>query len=453
MFLIVALHHDWPIHQLDVMNAFLHGKLDQPVYMSQPQGFEDKTFPDHVCLLHKAIYGLKQAPRLWFATLSTYLKNQNFLISSADPSFFHYHKDHLHIYILVYVDDILITGNDSSSITSLILNLQQKFQTRNLGHLSKFLGIEFHRSAAGYHLHQHSYIQDLLHTASMTNCKPLLTPLPSKYPVDQTLQLPFGQPDLFRKLAGSLQYLTSTRPDIAFAVNKLCQHMHNPLLLHFQLLKRVLRYLKGTLHHDLFLPKTDLFLSAYSDSDWAGDQLDRKSTTGYCIFLGSALLSWSVKKQTTVARSSTEAEYRSMAAAAADLIWTRRLCEDFQINLSSTELFCDNISAMSIACNPIFHARTKHIEVDHHFIRDCIQSNQITVRHISTTDQPADIFTKSLSSARLFDLRTKLLVLPTISLREGDMVTASSTKPKSFTQAGAEPVSVQQTCCPPFPAI
>ncbi|XP_020673360.2 uncharacterized protein LOC110092978 [Dendrobium catenatum] len=230
----------------------------------------------------------------------------------------------------------------------------------------------------------------------MTNCKPLLTPLPSKYLVDPNLQLPFAQPDLFRKLAGSQQYLTSTRPDIAFVVNKLCQHMHNPLLLHFQLLKCVLRYLNGTLHHGLFLPQTDLLLIAYSDSDWAGDQLDRKSTTGYCIFLGTALLSWSVKKQTTVARSSTEAEYRSMAAAAADLIWTRRLYEDFQINLSSTELFCDNVSAI---CNPIFHARTKHIEVDHHFIRDCIQSNQITVRHISTTDQPADIFTSILPGA------------------------------------------------------
>ncbi|PKU81707.1 putative mitochondrial protein [Dendrobium catenatum] len=260
----------------------------------------------------------------------------------------------------------------------------------------------------------------------MTNCKPLLTPLPSKYPDDPNLQLPFSQPEFFRKLAGSLQYLTSTRPDIAFAVNKVCQHMHNPLLLHFQLLKRVLRYLKGTLHHCLFLPKTELKLSAYSDSDWAGDSLDRKSTTGYCIFLGAALLSWSVKKQTTVARSSTESEYRSMAAAAADLIWTRRLCEEFQIPLSPTELYCDNISAMSIACNPIFHARTKHIEVDHHFIRDCIQSKQITVHHISTFDQPADILTKSLPFARLLALRNKLLVVPTISLRDGDVESNSA---------------------------
>ncbi|PKU62765.1 putative mitochondrial protein [Dendrobium catenatum] len=261
----------------------------------------------------------------------------------------------------------------------------------------------------------------------MTNCKPLLTPLPSKYPTDPHLQLPFPQSELFRQLAGSLQYLTATRPDIAFAVNKLCQHMHNPLLIHFQLLKRILCYLQGTLHHGLFLPKTNLLLSAYSD--WVGDQLDRKSTTGYCLLLHTALLAWSVKKQTTIARSSTEEEYHSMAATAADIMWTRRLCEDFQILLPPTVLYCDNVSAMSIACNPIFHARTKHIEIDHHFIRDCIQAKHITVHHVSTLDQLADIFTKSLSSARLLVLRNKLLVLPTISLRDGDKAMASTNIP------------------------
>ncbi|KAI0500673.1 hypothetical protein KFK09_018889 [Dendrobium nobile] len=388
--------------------------------MTQPQGFEDPSYPNHVCLLHKAIYGLKQAHRLWFATLSTYLKTQNFTLSSADPSFFHYNKDQIHIYILIYVDDILVTGSDPLYISSLISNLQKRFQTRNLGHLSKFLGIDFHRSAHGYHLSQQSYITDLLHLASMSTCKPLLTPLPSKYPADPNLQSPFTQPDLFRQLAGSFQFLTSTRPDIAFAVNKLCQHMHNPLILHFQLLKRVLRYLNGTSTHGLFLPKTKLHLSAYSDSDWAGNQLDRKSTTGYCLFLGITLLNWSVKKQTTIARSSTEAEYRSMAAVAADIIWTRRLCEDFLINLPPTELFCDNVSAMSIACNPIFHAQTKYIEIDHHLIRDSIQAKHIAVSHISTLDQPVDFFTKSLSSTRLATLRDKLMVLPTISLRDGD---------------------------------
>ncbi|PKU85125.1 putative mitochondrial protein [Dendrobium catenatum] len=301
-----------------------------------------------------------------------------------------------------------------------MLKLAERFLTRHLGSLSKFLGTEFTRTTDVYYLSQQSYITELLHTASMTNCKPHLTPLPSKLPIDDTLTLPFPQPEFFRKLVGSLQFITSTRPDIAFAVNKLCQHMHSPQLLHFQLLKRVLRYLKGTISHALFLPKNELNLSAYSDSDWAGDQLDRKSTTGYYLYLGTALLTWSVKKQTTVARSSTKAEYRSMAAATTDIIWTRRLCEDFLLPQPTTKLFCDNISAMSIACNPIFHAHTKHIEVDHHFIRECIQANHIAVHHISTLDQVADIFTKCLSSSRLLELRNKLLVVPPVSLRDGD---------------------------------
>ncbi|XP_020692758.1 uncharacterized protein LOC110106980, partial [Dendrobium catenatum] len=190
----------------------------------------------------------------------------------------------------------------------------------------------------GYHLSQQSYITELLHTTSMSNCKPLLTPLPSKFPTDNNLALPFPQPEFFRKPVGSLQYITSTCPDIAFAVNKLCQHMHSPQLLHFQLLKHVLRYLKGTITHTMFLPKTQLTLSEYSDSDIAGDQLDRKSTTGYCLFLGNALLTWSAKKQTMVARSSTEAEYRSMAAVATDIIWTRRLCEDFLLPQQPTKV-------------------------------------------------------------------------------------------------------------------
>lgn len=196
--------------------------------------------------------------------------------------------------------------------------------------------------------------------------------------------------------------------------------MHNPQLIHFQLLKRVLRYLKGTIAHTLFLPKTQLTLSAYSDFDWARDQIDRKFTTGYCLFLGNALLTWSVKKQTTIARPLTEAKYLSMAAAATDIIWTRHLCEDFIIPQPTTKLFCDNVSAMSIACNPIFHSRTKHIEIDHHFIRECVQANHIAVHHISTIDQVADIFTKYLPSARLLELRNKLLVVPPVSLRDSD---------------------------------
>ncbi|XP_020684057.1 uncharacterized protein LOC110100751 [Dendrobium catenatum] len=417
MFITVALHHDWSILQLDVVNAFLHGNLTETIYMSQPQGFQDPQNPTHVCKLHKALYGLKQAPRQWFATLSSFLHTIGFHISSADPSFFIYNQHGIHIYLLIYVDDILISGSDSQFISNLLQQLQQKFQIRNLGMLSQFLGITFTRSPTEYHLTQQSYLEQLLSNAAMSSCKPLTTPLLLKWPTDPNLQANYTQQDHFRHIVGSLQFLTNTRPDIAFAVNKICQHMHQPSIGHFQLLKRILIYLKGTTSLGLFLPKTDLNLTAFADSDWAGDAIDRKSTTGYCIFLGSALISWSVKKQSTVARSSTEAEYRSLAASAADVIWLRRLCQEFSINLPSTPLYCDNISAMSLASNPIFHARTKHIEIDHHFIRDCVQAKHIIIHHVSSVDQIADIFTKPLHSQRLAQLRSKLLVLPHTSLK------------------------------------
>ncbi|PKU86076.1 putative mitochondrial protein [Dendrobium catenatum] len=253
----------------------------------------------------------------------------------------------------------------------------------------------------------------------MTNCKPIQTPLPTKFPSDHTLQQPFHQPALFHQLVGSLQYMSTIRPDIVFAVNKLCQHMHQPLLLHYQLLKLLLRYMQGTIDYSLLLPKIDLVLTAFSDSDWAGDVIDRKSTTGYCIFLGQALVSWTVKKQNTVAGSSTEADDHSLAAVAADIIWIRCLCIDFKIPQQPTPLYCDNIYAMSIATNPIFHARTKHIEIDHHFVRNNIQAKHIPVHHIATEDQPADLFTKALHVSKHLIIRTKLMVVPPISLRVG----------------------------------
>ncbi|KAI0528923.1 hypothetical protein KFK09_001467 [Dendrobium nobile] len=242
-FLTVALHYNWQVFQLDVVNAFLHGNIDKTIYMSQPPGFADPQLPNHVCLLRKAIYGLKQSPRLWFATLTSYLSSQNFQVSSADPSFLLLSKNNIIVYIFIYVDDILITDNNSSFISSLITNLHNKFQIRNLGPLSRFLGIDFTRTSTGFHLTQNSYIQELLNIASMTNCKPIQTPLPNKFPTDPSLQQPFAQPALFRQIIGSLQYLSSVRPDIAFVFNKFFQQMHKPLLLHYQLLKRVLRYL------------------------------------------------------------------------------------------------------------------------------------------------------------------------------------------------------------------
>ncbi|PKU84004.1 Retrovirus-related Pol polyprotein from transposon TNT 1-94 [Dendrobium catenatum] len=307
----VAISRNWPILQLDVSNAFLHGHLEETVYMKQPQGFVDSNYPDHVCLLKKAIYGLKQAPRQWFATFTTFLTDFGFRISTADPSLLLFSKAATQLYILVYVDDILLTGNDTSVIHSLLEALHTRFHMRNLGNVSNFLGIQVTPISSGLHLSQTQYAENLLIRAGMKECKPVQTPLPTKLPqLTENADL-FAQPELYRQLVGSLQYLTITRPDMSFAVNFLCQHMHKPHVFHFQLLKRVLRYLRGTLQLGLPILSSPLELQAYSDSDWASDTTTRRSITGYCAYLGNNLVSWCVKKQATVARSSTEAEYRA----------------------------------------------------------------------------------------------------------------------------------------------
>lgn len=220
-------------------------------------------------------------------------------------------------------------------------------------------------------------------------------------------------------VVGSLQYLTLTKPEISFVVNVACQHMHAPHQSHFIAVKRILRYVQGSLYQGIFFAPGSLTVTAFSDADWAGNHIDKRSTTGYCVFLGSNLISWCAKKQPTVARSSTEAEYRALAHTAADVTWIQQLLIDLHVTPSLPHLiWCDNQSAIALAFNPIFHARTKHVEVDYHFIREKVLSKQISVQHVGTFHQVADIFTKSLSVDRFLLLRSKLKVVNTpISLQ------------------------------------
>ncbi|KAI0511155.1 hypothetical protein KFK09_011779 [Dendrobium nobile] len=215
----------------------------------------------------------------------------------------------------------------------------------------------------------------------------------------------------YRQIIGSLQYLTLTRPDIAFAVNTLSQHMHDPAIHHTLLLKKLLRYIKGTTEYGLPISRSTLQLRTYSDVDWASNPLTRKSTSGFCTFLGDTLVSWTVKKQPTVSRSSTESEYRALASATADTIWIKRLLADFRISHSQpVDVYCDNTSTIALANNPVFNGRTKHIEIDQRFVREHIQNNVIRLLPISTTDQIADILTKPLTTPRFKELRSKLTI-------------------------------------------
>ncbi|PKU64507.1 Retrovirus-related Pol polyprotein from transposon TNT 1-94 [Dendrobium catenatum] len=379
--------------------------------MRQPKGFEDTVHPNYVCHLHKAIYGLKQAPRQWYTTFTTYLIDIRFKYSKADPSLLILNRDDIHIFLLVYVDDILLTGNDSAVISTLINCLSSRFTMKSLGPAKDFLGIHIHSGSDEYFLSQTTYANSLLNQANLSNCNALANPCCTKLPFDFLPDTNLQDPHTYRRLTGALQYLTITRPDIAYAVNVLSQHMHKPDISHSYLLKRLLRYIKGTASYGLPISKKNLQLRTFSDADWAGDATTRKSTSGFCTFLGDTLVSWTVKKQSTVSRSSTESEYRALAAATADIIWLKRLLADFNIIHSEpVDVYCDNTSAIALANNPVFHARTKHIEIDHYFIRDHIQHNTIRLLPISTVDQLADILTKPLSTSRFKTLRHKLTI-------------------------------------------
>ncbi|XP_020672455.2 uncharacterized protein LOC110092300 [Dendrobium catenatum] len=377
--------------------------------MRQPPGFTDQTQPHSVCKLQKSLYGLKQAPRQWFQKLTDFLQHQGFGFSRSDPSLLIYHKNSIRLYILIYVDDFLVTGNDEDAIRSLLKQLRAQFALKQLGNISLFLGIQVTHSPTGFFLSQEHYATKLLNDAGYKDCKSAPTMLtPDKKKKEPNLQ-PLKDPSLYRRLAGSLQYLSITRSDIAFATNRICQHMQSPTEHNFKALTRLLRYIKGTTSFGLPITTGTLELRAFSDADRASDITDRKSVLGFCTFLGTNLISWTVNKQATVTKSSTEAEYRSLSAAASDVLWLRRLTTELDMPQSSpTTIYCDNTSAMAIAKNPVFHARTKHIEIDYHFIRQQISTGNIQLAHISSKNQIADILTKPFSIARFHELRNKL---------------------------------------------
>lgn len=419
--LSIAYSRGWDIRQVDVNNALLHGDLSETVYMSQPPGFVDATRPDHVCLLTKALYGFKQAPRAWFAKLSGALLKLGFTQCGFDASLFVYHSSSITSYILIYVDDIIITGSSSGFISALIQKLHSQFSLKDLGKLNYFLGVQATFSETGLHLSQQRYLLDLLQRTGLSQCKPLSSPISPGRQLSRYSGIPLADPLLYRSTVGALQYLSLTRPEIAYAVSKASQFLHRPTDIHWIAVKRILRYLRGTSTHGLLIRKSnDSVLHAYSDADWAGCPDDRRSTSGYCVYLGANLICWSSKKQHVVAQSSSEAEYRALAHDAAEIRWLKSLLKELCLTLSCPPtLWCDNIGAMYLAVNPVFHQRTKHIEIDLHFIRDMVMSSQLSVRYVPTTVQIADILTKGLPASRFATLKSKLHIVHDVLLAGG----------------------------------
>jgi hypothetical protein len=260
--------------------------------------------------------------------------------------------------------------------------------------------------------------EEILQRVGMVQCKLATTPIDTLPKVTADAGALVADPSEYRSLAGALQYLTMTRPDLAYAVQQVCLHMHDPRDGHLAIIKRILRYVRGTTSSGLLLHSSSpLDIVAYSDADWAGCPDTRRSTSGYCVYLGGALVSWSSKRQPTVSRSSAEAEYRAVANGVADCVWLRQLLDELGSPPSkATVVFCDNISAVYMSTNPVHHRRTKHIELDIHFVREKVALGELRVVHVPTTQQLADIMTKGLPTVSFQSFRSSLCVLPSANV-------------------------------------
>ncbi|GKD05478.1 ribonuclease H-like domain-containing protein, partial [Tanacetum coccineum] len=324
-------------------------------------------------------------------------------------------------YLLLYVDDIVVTASSESLLQQIIRSLHQEFSMTDMGSLTYFLGISITHDSSRLFLSQKKYVLEILDRAHMVNCNPSRTPIDTEYKLGSDGD-PVCDPTLYRSLVGSLQYLTFTRPDISYVVQQVCLYMHDPREPHFFVLKRILRYVRGTLDYGLQLfSSSTTKLVAYSDSDWAGCPITRRSTSGYCVFLGKNLLSWFSKCQSTPSRFSDEAEYHGVANAVAESCWLGNLLRELHNPLTSATLvYCDNVSVVYLSCNPVQHQCTKHIEIDIHFVRDLVAAVKVRVLHFPSRYQFADIFTKGLPSALFEEFWSSLSIRCPPALTAGE---------------------------------
>ncbi|KAG8489820.1 hypothetical protein CXB51_017861 [Gossypium anomalum] len=417
LILSIAVTKGWSLRQVDVNNAFLNGDLTDEVFMQQLSSYVQlgPNGEQLVCRLTKALYGLRQDPRAWFIKLRKFLVSSGFVISKSDASLFVRVSSEFTLYVLVYVDDIVITGSSSDEINCFVQRLHNEFALKDMGELNYFLGIEVNRSSSGsLHLSQRKYIRELLTRSSMANAKGAHTPMVSSSALSKNEGEPLADPTEYRSLVGALQYVVLTRPNVAYTVNRVCQFMHAPTSSHMVALKRILRYLCGTFSHGLvFRPSDRLSLVGYANANWGLDFDDRRSTTGYCIYFGYTPISWCSKKQPVVSRSTVEAEYRSLAAATSDVTWLISLLAKLKVNsVDLPTIWCDNSSAVAVAANPVLHSKFKHVEIDLFFVCEKVASGDLIVGEVPACDQVADILTKPLSASLFSRFRHLLRVLP-----------------------------------------
>ncbi|GJY29330.1 putative ribonuclease H-like domain-containing protein [Tanacetum coccineum] len=373
IFLAFASYMGFIVYQIDVKSAFLYGTIDEEVYVSQPLSFVDPKFPKKVYKVVKALYGLHQAPRAWYATLSTFLLKSRYRRGTIDKTLF-IKKDKI---------DIMLV------------------QMSSMGELTFFLGLQVKQKEDGIFISQDKHVAEILKKFDFANVKTASTPVETQKPLTKDEEAADVDVNLYRSMIGSLMYLTASRPDIMFAVCACSRFQVTQKTSHLNVVKRIFRYLKGKPKLGLWYPRVSSFdLEAYSDSDYARANLDRKSTTGGCQFLDKRLISWQCKKQTIMATSTTEAEYVAAANYCGQVLWIQNQMLDYGFNFMNTKIYIDNESTICIVRNLVFHSKTKHIKIRHHFIRDAYEKKLIHVLKIHTNDNVADLLTKAFDVSR-----------------------------------------------------
>eukprot|EP00253_Pinus_taeda_P025191 PITA_25191 len=338
--------------------------------------------------LKKDLYGLKQAPRAWYERIDSYLMKLGFTRSEAGPNLYFKVEDDKPLILVLYVDDLFLTSADPL-IHKCKRELASEFEMKDLALMHYFLGLEVWQNPGEIFLSQGKYVVKILERFGMVDCKPVATLMELDF---KKLSGSATGPVLrnateYRQLVGALMFLVNSRPDICFAVNTLSQHMVEPHHIHWIGAKNLLRYLRGTITYGLRYIARDVRLFGYTDADWAGNVEDRKSTSGCCFSLGSASISWMSRKQKSVALSTAEAEYIAASMASCEAVWLRKLFSElFGLTLDTTVILCDNQSGIRLSENPVFHDRSKHIDIRYHYIQDMVQRGAIRLQHIDTDE-------------------------------------------------------------------
>ena len=401
LMICIAVQDNLIIEQMDVNTAFLYGELKENIILKLPEGFNNDT---KYCKLKKSIYGLKQASRTWNQNFDKFIKEKGFNNTEADPCLYIYNKESSKIYLLIYVDDIILFTNSRSEMEMIKTILKNRYKMKELGLLEWYLGIKVKQERSIIKLNQIIYIQNLLKKFKMEDCKPVNTPMEGNQKLSKELttksseEIKIMENIPYRSAVGALNYLsTCTRPDISYAVSEVARFNEDPSINHWKAVKRIFRYLKGTINYELtYIKQNDIKLEGFADADWAGDIDSRRSTSGY-IFKMNGIISWKSSKQSCIALSTVEAEYVSLGEAAKEAKWLIKLLNQIKVKIElPITIFEDNQGTIKLAENPVFHKRTKHIDTRIHFVRNLIENNIINVEYCPTKDMVADILTKSL---------------------------------------------------------